>query len=159
MRVAPKIELDAAAERELKALSRRGRVEARVQQRAKAVLLAAQRVAEQGHRGRGQTGSAPDCAVAPAVPGRRSCRAVTRCAAAGAHSKRDRRGRIEHRVQDASRQADCRHALEHAYAGRAARPGAHNIPTTEFAAFRGAVPNSSGHFNFNLRFLTATTGH
>ena len=42
MRVAPKIELDIEAEKELKALARRGRVEARVQQRAKAVLLAAQ---------------------------------------------------------------------------------------------------------------------
>src|ERR1043166_4277167 len=42
MRIAPKIELDSAAERELKALARRGRVEARVQQRARAVLLAAQ---------------------------------------------------------------------------------------------------------------------
>ena len=42
MRVAPKIELDAAAERQLRVLARRGRVEARVQQRVKAVLLAAQ---------------------------------------------------------------------------------------------------------------------
>lgn len=42
MRIAPKIELDPATERELTALARRGRVEARVQQRARAVLLAAQ---------------------------------------------------------------------------------------------------------------------
>src|SRR5579885_2207678 len=42
MRVAPKIELNAAAEMELQALARRRRVEARVQQRAKVVLLAAQ---------------------------------------------------------------------------------------------------------------------
>ena len=42
MRVAPKIELDATAERQLRALARRGRVEARVQQRARVVLLAAQ---------------------------------------------------------------------------------------------------------------------
>ena len=41
MRVARKIELDAVAERELTALARRGRVEARVQQRARIVLLAA----------------------------------------------------------------------------------------------------------------------
>src|SRR6516225_5159330 len=41
MRIAPKIELDASVERELTALARRGRVEARVQQRAKIVLLAA----------------------------------------------------------------------------------------------------------------------
>jgi transposase len=42
MRVAPKIELNSEVERELQALCRRGRVEARVQQRAKIVLLAAQ---------------------------------------------------------------------------------------------------------------------
>ena len=42
MRIAPKIELDAAVQRELTALARRGRVEARVQQRAKIVLLAAE---------------------------------------------------------------------------------------------------------------------
>jgi len=42
MRIAPRIELDGAVERELTALARRGRVEARVQQRAKIVLLAAQ---------------------------------------------------------------------------------------------------------------------
>ena len=42
MRIAPRIELDAAVQRELTALARRGRVEARVQQRAKIVLLAAQ---------------------------------------------------------------------------------------------------------------------
>lgn len=42
MRVADKIELDAQAERELRILSKRRRVEARVQQRASAILLAAQ---------------------------------------------------------------------------------------------------------------------
>lgn len=42
MRIAPKIELDSAVQRELQALSRRGRVEARVRQRCKIVLLAAQ---------------------------------------------------------------------------------------------------------------------
>jgi len=42
MRIAPKIELDATAEKELTALTRRGSVEARVQQRARAVLLASQ---------------------------------------------------------------------------------------------------------------------
>jgi len=42
MRVAPKITLDATTERELTALSRRGSVEARVQQRARIVLLASQ---------------------------------------------------------------------------------------------------------------------
>ena len=42
MRIAPKIELNTVVERELTALARRGRVEARVQQRAKIVLLAAQ---------------------------------------------------------------------------------------------------------------------
>src|SRR4029077_4586579 len=42
MRIAPRIELDAAVQRELTALARRGRVEARVRQRAKIVLLAAQ---------------------------------------------------------------------------------------------------------------------
>ncbi|PNG48944.1 MULTISPECIES: IS630 family transposase [unclassified Variovorax] len=42
MRIAPRIELDVVVERELTALARRGRVEARVQQRAKIVLLAAQ---------------------------------------------------------------------------------------------------------------------
>lgn len=42
MRIAPRIELDAAVQRELTVLARRGRVEARVQQRAKIVLLAAQ---------------------------------------------------------------------------------------------------------------------
>lgn len=41
MRVADKIELDAQAERELRILSKRRRVEARVQQRASAILLAA----------------------------------------------------------------------------------------------------------------------
>ena len=40
MRIAPRIELDAAVQRELTALARRGRVEARVRQRAKIVLLA-----------------------------------------------------------------------------------------------------------------------
>jgi transposase len=42
MRVADTIELDARAERELRILSKRRRVEARVQQRAAAILLAAQ---------------------------------------------------------------------------------------------------------------------
>ena len=42
MRIAPKIELSAVVQRELTALARRGRIEARVQQRAKIVLLAAQ---------------------------------------------------------------------------------------------------------------------
>ena len=42
MRVAPKIKLDAATEKELTALSRRGSVQARVQQRACVVLLASQ---------------------------------------------------------------------------------------------------------------------
>jgi transposase len=41
MRVADKIELDARVERELRILSKRRRVEARVQQRASIVLLAA----------------------------------------------------------------------------------------------------------------------
>jgi transposase len=41
MRTAAKIELDAAVERELLGLTRKGRVEARTQQRAKVVLLAA----------------------------------------------------------------------------------------------------------------------
>jgi transposase len=41
MRVAEKIELDAHAERELRILSKRRRVEARVQQRARVILLAA----------------------------------------------------------------------------------------------------------------------
>lgn len=41
MRVAKKIELDAQAERELRSLSRGRRVEARVQQRARVILLAA----------------------------------------------------------------------------------------------------------------------
>ena len=41
MRIAPRIELDAVAQRELTALARLGRIEARVQQRAKVVLLAA----------------------------------------------------------------------------------------------------------------------
>jgi hypothetical protein len=41
MRVADKIELDAKVERELRILSKRGRVEARVQHRARVVLLAA----------------------------------------------------------------------------------------------------------------------
>lgn len=39
MRVAEKIELDTQAERELRILSKRRRVEARIQQRARAVLL------------------------------------------------------------------------------------------------------------------------
>jgi transposase len=42
MRVAEKIELDAATERELRVLSKRRRIEARLQQRARAILLAAQ---------------------------------------------------------------------------------------------------------------------
>lgn len=42
MRIARRIELDVAVQSELTALARRGRVEARVQQRAKIVLLAAQ---------------------------------------------------------------------------------------------------------------------
>jgi len=41
MRVADKIELDAQAERELRILSKRRRVEARVQQRANVIVLAA----------------------------------------------------------------------------------------------------------------------
>ncbi len=41
MRAAPKIELDAQVERELLSLTRKGRVEARTQQRARIVLLAA----------------------------------------------------------------------------------------------------------------------
>jgi transposase len=42
MRVAERIELDAATERELRVLSKRRRVEARLQQRARVILLAAQ---------------------------------------------------------------------------------------------------------------------
>lgn len=42
MRIAPKIELNAVVQRELTALARRGRIEARVQQRARIVLLAAE---------------------------------------------------------------------------------------------------------------------
>src|SRR5664280_2572549 len=42
MRVAEKIELDAATERELRVLSKRRRIEARLQQRARVILLAAQ---------------------------------------------------------------------------------------------------------------------
>jgi transposase len=42
MRVAEKIELDATTERELRVLSKRRRVEARLQQRARVILLAAQ---------------------------------------------------------------------------------------------------------------------
>src|SRR2546428_11489165 len=42
MRVAEKIELDADTERELRVLSKRRRIEARLQQRARAILLAAQ---------------------------------------------------------------------------------------------------------------------
>ena len=42
MRVAEKIELDAATERELRALSKRRRIEARLQQRCRVILLAAQ---------------------------------------------------------------------------------------------------------------------
>jgi transposase len=42
MRVAEKVELDATTERELRALSKRRRIEARLQQRARAILLAAQ---------------------------------------------------------------------------------------------------------------------
>ena len=42
MRVAERIELDAATERELRVLSKRRRIEARLQQRARVILLAAQ---------------------------------------------------------------------------------------------------------------------
>ena len=42
MRVAETIELDAATERELRILAKRRRIEARLQQRARVVLLAAQ---------------------------------------------------------------------------------------------------------------------
>ena len=42
MRVAEKIELDAGAERELRALSKQRRIEARLQQRARLILLAAE---------------------------------------------------------------------------------------------------------------------
>ena len=42
MRVAEKIELDDATERELRVLSKRRRIEARLQQRARVILLAAQ---------------------------------------------------------------------------------------------------------------------
>ena len=42
MRIAPRIELNGSVQRELTALARRGRVEARAQQRAKIVLLAAE---------------------------------------------------------------------------------------------------------------------
>jgi transposase len=42
MRVAKRIELDAATERELRVLSKRRRIEARLQQRARVILLAAQ---------------------------------------------------------------------------------------------------------------------
>ena len=42
MRVAEKIELDAGIERELRVLSKRRRIEARLQQRARVILLAAQ---------------------------------------------------------------------------------------------------------------------
>ena len=42
MRVAETIELDAATERELRSLSKRRRIEARLQQRARVILLAAE---------------------------------------------------------------------------------------------------------------------
>src|SRR5262245_15804275 len=42
MRVAEKIELDVQTERELRILSKRKRIEARLQQRARAILLASQ---------------------------------------------------------------------------------------------------------------------
>lgn len=42
MRVAERVELDAQAERELRIMSKRRRVQVRVQQRARVILLAAQ---------------------------------------------------------------------------------------------------------------------
>jgi hypothetical protein len=53
MRVAETIKLDAAAERELRALSKRRRIEARLQQRARVILLAAQGWQNKDHCRRG----------------------------------------------------------------------------------------------------------
>ena len=140
MRVAPKIELDAAAERELRALARRGRVEARVQQRAKAVLLAAQ-----GWQNK-------DIAVEVELDRRQVALWRQRFLDGGIEAllhDAPRPGRtptvtaeveVEHRAQDAARQADRRHALEHAHAGRAARRGAHDHPPRVAAQRPEAAP-------------------
>ena len=53
MRVAETIELNALTERELRGLSKRRRIEARLQQRARVIPAGRSRLAEQGHRGRG----------------------------------------------------------------------------------------------------------
>ena len=91
MRIAPRIELDAAVQRELTALARRGRVEARVQQRAKIVLLAAQGWQNKDIAAEVELDRRQVCLVAPALPGRRGAGPDARCAAPWAYPQRDHR--------------------------------------------------------------------
>ena len=128
MRVADKIELDAQVERELRILSKRRRVEARVQQRASVSPAGCQGLAEQGHRGRGQARSAASGAVAAALQRGRHRGAAARRLALGTHAERDARGRVAHRQHDAAREAGRGHALEHAHAGRASGSERHDDP-------------------------------
>ena len=113
-------------EREMRALARRGIVQARVQQRARVILLAAQgwrnkEIAVEVELDRRQI------ALWRHRFWRRRRRSGARCASVRPHAQRDGRGGIAHRGRDAARQADRGHALEHAHAGREAGVGATTI--------------------------------
>ena len=128
MRVADKIELDAQVERELRVRSKRRRVQARVQQRASVILLAAK-----GWQNK-------EIAVEVKLDRRQVALWRRRFSEGGvqalmqdaARSGRTPSGtpeaRIAHRQDDVERQAACGHALEHAHAGRGVGLERHDDP-------------------------------
>ena len=123
MRVAETIELDATTERELRALSKRRRIEARLQQRAQVILLAAQGWQNKEIALEVRSRPAPGGLVAPSIPARWRRRVAPGCAALGPHAHRHGRGGVADRRGDLAHQAGSGHALEHAHAGRAPGTG------------------------------------
>ena len=118
MRVAKTIELDGQTDRELRALSQRKRIEVRLQQRARIVLLAAGGMQNK------------DIAVVVGLDRRQVALWRARFLEGGIAALRKdapRSGRpasgvgdgVAHRACHAAREAGQRHALEHAHAGRA----------------------------------------
>src|SRR5436190_22959412 len=98
MRVAKAIELDAKTDRELRVLSKRKRIEARRQQRARIMLLAAKGMQNKDIAEEVGTGSSPGGIVASSVPrGRHRCTAQG-CSAHGPAAQRDGRDGVAHRA-------------------------------------------------------------
>ena len=112
------MELDAATERELCVLCKRRRIEARLQQRARVIVLAAQGLRNKDIAIEVDLESPAGRAVAQPLPAGRHRGTAAGCATLGPHAHSHVRVGVEDSAGDAAYQAGGGHALEHAHTGR-----------------------------------------